>query len=396
MVIEPKVKGFICTTAHPSGCEESVRRQIEYVKSNNTTAAAKPQKVLIIGSSTGYGLATRITVAFGYGASTIGVAFERPAAGNRTASAGWYNTAAFEKFAAKEGLYSKSIMGDAFSDEIKQKTIELIQKDLGKVDLVVYSLAAPKRTVGDVTYSSVIKPIGADFTSKSINMSTRQVSTVSVTAATEAEITETVKVMGGEDWLWWMEALKKAGVLSENVRTIAYSYIGPSVTHQIYRHGTVGAAKEDLEQKAADINGLLADLGGHAYISVNKALVTQASSAIPVVPLYISILFKIMKERGIHEGCIEQIRRLFVEKLYTEKPVLDDQNRLRPDDWELQADVQKLVDEAWARIDNDNLKDLADIEGYWQDFYRLFGFGFENVDYALDVPAEVDIPGVIQ
>jgi enoyl-[acyl-carrier protein] reductase/trans-2-enoyl-CoA reductase (NAD+) len=396
MIIEPKVKGFICTTAHPLGCEENVKRQISYVKNaaSAVSAAYKPKKALIIGSSTGYGLAARIVASFGFGASTIGVAFERPAAGNRTASAGWYNTAAFEKFSSEDGLYAKSIMGDAFSDEVKQRTIELIQKDLGTVDLVIYSLAAPKRTVKDITYSSVIKPIGADFTSKSINMSTRQVSTVSVPAATETEIEETKKVMGGEDWLWWMDALNKAKVLSENVITVAFSYIGPSVTHQIYRHGTVGMAKEDLEAKAAIINELIADIGGKAYISVNKALVTQASSAIPVVPLYISILYKIMKEKGLHEGCIQQIYRLFADKLYLETPVLDEQHRLRPDDWELRKDVQEQVDDAWIKIDNEHLKDFADIDGYWQEFYHLFGFGYDNVSYSEDVPSSIDIPSI--
>lgn len=395
MIVEPKVKGFICITAHPAGCAEGVRRQVEFVKSHKLAAPdMKPKKVLIIGSSTGYGLATRIAAAFGYGASTLGVAFERPAEGTRTASAGWYNTAAFEKLAAQDGLYAKSIMGDAFSDEIKQQTLDLIKKDLGKVDLVVYSLAAPKRTAGDVTYSSVIKPIGDDFSSKSINMSTRQVNTVSVSAATDTEIEGTVKVMGGEDWLWWLEALKKAEVLSEGAVTLAFSYIGPSVTHRIYRNGTVGAAKADLERKASDINKLLADIKGKAYISVNKALVTQASSAIPVVPLYISILYKIMKEKGTHEGCIEQMHRLLREKLYVASPVLDADNRLRPDDLEMREDVQTQVGEIWQKIDNDNLAEYADIEGYWQDFYNLFGFGYDNVDYAQDVEISVEIPSL--
>jgi enoyl-[acyl-carrier protein] reductase/trans-2-enoyl-CoA reductase (NAD+) len=395
MIVEPKVKGFICITAHPAGCAEGVRRQVAFVKNHKPAAPdMKPKKALIIGSSTGYGLATRIAAAFGYGASTLGVAFERPAEGNRTASAGWYNTAAFERFAAQDGLYAKSIMGDAFSDAVKQQTIELIKKDLGKVDLVVYSLAAPKRTAGDVTYSSVIKPVGDDFSSKTINMTTRQVSTVSVSAAMDTEIEGTVKVMGGEDWLWWLEALKKADVLSEGAVTLAFSYIGPSVTHRIYRNGTVGAAKADLERKAFDINKLLSDINGRAYISVNKALVTQASSAIPVVPLYISILYKLMKEKGLHEGCIEQMHRLLRDKLYVAAPVLDAENRLRPDDLEMREDVQSQVGDIWQKIDNDNLAEYADIEGYWQDFYNLFGFGYDNVDYAQDVEISVEIPSL--
>jgi enoyl-[acyl-carrier protein] reductase/trans-2-enoyl-CoA reductase (NAD+) len=392
MVVEPKSRGFICTTAHPAGCEASVSEQISFV--NAQPRVSGPRKVLVIGSSTGYGLASRIAAAFGSGAATIGVAFERAATGNRTASAGWYNTAAFEKFAAGEGLYAKSIMGDAFSDEIKQQTIALIKKDLGEVDLIIYSLAAPRRVYDGTTYSSVLKPIGASFESKTIDLNTMNVTNVSVPAASETEIAGTVKVMGGEDWQLWIGALKQAGVLSQGAVTLAYSYIGPEVTHAIYTAGTVGMAKKDVERAAREITALLSDIGGKAYVSVNKALVTQASAAIPVVPLYISILFKIMKGNGTHEGCIEQMYRLLKDKLYVEKPPVDEEGRLRVDDLELRADIQTLVDTAWHKIDNDNIRELADIDGYRRDFYRLFGFGFESVDYTKDIAVDVKIPSI--
>jgi enoyl-[acyl-carrier protein] reductase/trans-2-enoyl-CoA reductase (NAD+) len=393
MVIEPKVRGFICTTAHPVGCEKNVLSQIEFVKSMPKISG--PVKALIIGGSTGYGLATRIAAAFGCGASTVGVAFERPASDRRTASAGWYNTAAFEKFASREGLYAKSIMGDAFSKEIKEQTIDLIRRDLGQVDLVVYSLAAPRRTTHEgETYSSVLKPIRQAFTNKSIDMTTRQVTEVTVAPAANEEIEGTVKVMGGEDWLLWIEALQGAGVLAYGAVTLAYSYIGPDVTHAIYRDGTVGMAKKDLEAACGKINGLLKASGGRAFVSVNKAVVTQASSAIPVVPLYISILFKIMKREGTHEGCIEQMRRLFAEKLYAGEPIVDEAGRLRVDDLELTPGVQEQVTRAWNSIDNNNIKEYADIDGYWQDFYRLFGFGVDGVDYGADVNPEVEIPNL--
>jgi enoyl-[acyl-carrier protein] reductase/trans-2-enoyl-CoA reductase (NAD+) len=392
MIVEPKVRGFICTTAHPEGCSANVLEQINYVKKQPKTTG--PKAALIIGSSTGYGLASRISAAFGSGAATIGVAFERPAAGSRTATAGWYNTAAFENYAAQEGLYAKSIMGDAFSDEIKQQTIELIKKEIGKVDLVIYSLAAPKRSYGGVTYGSVLKPVGSAFTSKTIDLNTMNVTTVAVPAASEEEVDGTIKVMGGEDWRLWIEALSGAGVLSEGAVTVAYSYIGPVVTHAIYRDGTVGMAKKDLEKAAREITVKLSGIGGKGYVSVNKALVTQASSAIPVVPLYISILFKIMKGKGTHEGCIEQMHRLFADKLYVNRPVLDEEGRLRVDDLELKPDVQALVDKAWAEIDNGNIREFADIDGYRQDFYRLFGFGVNGVDYGRDVETDVKIPSI--
>lgn len=394
MIVEPKIRGFICTTSHPTGCAQNVAEQIAYVKSKPSINGTK--KALIIGSSTGYGLATRIAAAFGCGAATIGVAFERPAQLKRTATAGWYNTSAFQKQALDEGLYAKSIMGDAFSKETKDKTIELIKRDLGSVDLVVYSLAAPRRTANSgKTYSSVIKPIGKEYTGKTIDMKTHKLSTATVEPATEEEIEGTIKVMGGEDWRLWIEALKDAGVLAEGAITLAYSYIGPEVTHAIYTDGTIGMAKKDLEKTAKGISDLLAPINGKAYVSVNKAVVTQASSAIPAVPLYTSILFKVMKELGIHEGCIEQMYRMFGQKLYVPETIVDECGRIRLDDLELRDDVQKEVSRIWNSVNDSNLEECADVSGYWDDFYRLFGFGIDGVNYKADVDIETGIPGLI-
>lgn len=394
MIVEPKIRGFICTTAHPAGCARSVEEQVEYVKSRARFNG--PKRVLVIGSSTGYGLATRIAAAFGGGADTVGVAFERPASKARTATAGWYNTAAFQELARRDGLFAKSIMGDAFSPEIKRKTVELIKSDLGQVDLVVYSLAAPRRTVGETTYSSVLKPVETAFSSKSIDMSTRRLAEVTIPPATEEEIEGTVRVMGGEDWKLWIDALREADALAPGITTLAYSYIGPELTHAIYKDGTIGMAKKDVERTAKAITEELAPLGGRAFVSVNKAVVTQASAAIPVVPLYISILFKIMKENGLHEGCIEQMRRLLAEKLCGEDaPMLDEEGRLRLDDLELRADVQAAVARVWDAVRDDTLPRVADLDGYWSDFYRLFGFGLSGVDYAADVETEVEIPGLV-
>lgn len=394
MTVKPKIRGFICTTAHPAGCAENVAQQAAYIKSKPKFKG--PRNALIIGSSTGYGLATRIAAAFGCGASTIGVAFEKPASGARTATAGWYNTAAFQKLAIKDGLYAKSIMGDAFSGEIKQKTIALIKKDLGKVDLVVYSLAAPRRTAPDgTTYSSVIKPVGADYSGKTINMRTHSLEESTVSPATQEEIDGTIKVMGGEDWQLWIKALLDADVLDNGAFTVAYSYIGPDITHAIYTDGTIGLAKKDLERASKEITGELKKIGGRAFISVNKAVVTQASSAIPAVPLYTSILFKIMKQKGIHEDCIEQMHRMLSEKLYADRPVTDENGRLRLDDLELRDDVQKEVLEIWNKIDDSNFTQLADFEGYWNDFCRLFGFGVAGVDYDADVDINKEIPGLV-
>ena len=393
MKIEPKVRGFICTTAHPAGCAQNVKNQIAYVKGKGTFQG--PKKVLVLGASTGYGLSSRIAAAFGSGAATIGVGFEKPASGNRTASAGWYNTAAFEQEAAKEGLYAKTLIGDAFSQEMKEKVIDLIRKDLGKVDFVVYSIAAPRRTAPDGTaYSSVLKPIGKPYSDKTIDLKTRAIVPVTVQPAEQKEIHDTIQVMGGEDWMLWMDALAKADVLAENVKTVSYSYIGPEVTYPLYRSGTIGMAKEDLEASAKKITESLAAVHGSAFVSVNKALVTQSSAAIPVVPLYITLLFKIMKDMGLHEDCIAQMDRLFREKLFIDSPILDEEGRLRVDDWELKPEVQSEIEKRWPIVSNDNLEDLADIKGYWKDFYNLFGFEVDGVDYFADISPEVSIPSV--
>lgn len=398
MVIAPKVRGFICTTAHPAGCKAHVQAEIDYVK-KHLGSLNGPKKVLVIGASTGYGLSSRIVAAFGSNASTIGVSFERPASDNRTATAGWYNTAAFETLAQLQGLYAKSINGDAYSDEIKQQTIELIRKDWqGGVDLVIYSLASPRRTnprTGE-TLNSVLKPIGQSFSGKTINIMSGELSTVTIEPANEDEIRQTVAVMGGEDWQWWMEALKDADLLSKDVKTIAYSYIGPELTFPIYHQGTIGRAKVDLEQTAACLTKMLQQQGnGAAYISVNKGLVTQASAAIPVVPLYISLLYHIMKEKGTHEGCIEQITRLFRDRLYSGKAVpVDNGGRIRIDDWEMAPEVQREIDACWKKVDADLLAQYADLEGYKDDFYKLFGFNWPGVDYAADVNADVAIASI--
>lgn len=395
MIVEPKVRGFICTTAHPEGCAQNVRNQIAYVREKGSIPGGK--KVLVLGSSTGYGLASRICSAFGCGADTIGVAFERPASGSRTASAGWYNTAAFEREAAAAGLYAKTLIGDAFSQEMKEQVIRLIREDLRQIDTVIYSIAAPRRTAPDgVTYSSVLKPIGEAYANKTIDLKNRSITDIRVEPATEQEIADTVKVMGGEDWKLWMDALASAGVLAPGAVTVAYSYIGPEITYPLYRAGTIGMAKEDLEATAKAINESLSGLGGHAYISVNKALVTQASAAIPVVPLYITLLFQVMKEKGIHEDCIAQIYRMYREKLYRPEPVLDEAGRLRPDDWELREDVQREIAGKWDSLTTENIQQLADFDGYWKDFYHLFGFEVDGVDYAADVDVNVTIPSVQQ
>ena len=343
MIVEPKVREYICTTAHPAGCEENVREQIAYVKAQGPKAG--PKKVLVIGASTGYGLASRITAAFGCQAATLGSMFERPASGKRTATAGWYNTAAFEKFATQDGLYAKSINGDAFSAEVKKQAIDTIRRDLGQVDLVVYSLAAPRRSADGVTYSSTLKTVGSPFTEKSIDLRTNEIVTKSVEPATDKEIEGTIKVMGGEDWEDWIKVLQKAGVLAENAKTVAYSYIGPELTYPIYTHGTIGQAKNHLQKTAEKMNQELN--GVTAVVSVNKALVTQASSAIPIVPLYLSILYKIMKEQGSHEDCIRQMDRLFRTKLLENPMPVDQEGRIRMDDWELDEKVQAEVMKVW-------------------------------------------------
>ncbi len=384
MVVEPKVRGFICVTAHPEGCRENVRRQIEYAKNQGRRDC--PKKVLVIGCSTGYGLASRISAAYIGGADTLGIMFEKESNGKRTATPGLYNTRAFEEFAKKDGLYAKTINGDAFSKEIKDETIETIRKDMGKVDMVIYSLAAPRRTTADgTTYQSSLKTTSSDFTEKSWNLDNDTISEATITPATEEEVIGTVKVMGGEDWIDWIDALKEADVLADNAITVAYSYIGPELTYPVYFNGTIGMAKKHLFESSEKINEKYGEEGIKAYVSVNKALVTQASSAIPIVPLYFAILYKVMKEKNIHEGCIEQMSRLFTEKLFNGEVVLDETGKIRLDDWELREDVQKEVMDIWSKINSDNIKELADVEGYWEDFYHMFGFKFDNVDYTKDV-----------
>lgn len=395
MVIEPRMRGFICLTAHPDGCAQNVVNQINYVKSKG--AINGPKRVLVIGASTGFGLASRITSAFGSGASTIGVFFEKGPAPGKTASPGWYNSAAFQNEAKKAGLYAKSINGDAFSDEIKQQTIDLIKQDWGQVDLIIYSLASPVRTNPrtGVTHRSVLKPIGQTFSNKTVDFHTGIVSTVTIEPCTDDDIQNTIAVMGGDDWTMWMEDMQKAGVLADGVQTVAYSYIGPEVTEPVYRKGTIGRAKDHLEATAFEITKSLAAVNGKAYVSVNKALVTQASSAIPVIPLYISLLYKTMKAEGIHEGCIEQIQRLYSERLYTGGNVpVDEKGRIRIDDWEMRADVQAKVAALWEEATTENLPSIGDLEGYSNDFYNLFGFKVGGVDYTADTNEVVEIPGL--
>lgn len=383
MVVEPKVKGFICTTAHPVGCEKNVMNQIEYVKKMGRIDGAK--KVLVIGASTGYGLASRITAAFGMGAATIGVLFDKEASGKRTATPGLYNTRAFDHAAGQEGLYTKSINGDAFSDEIKNQVIRTIKEGLGKVDMVVYSLASPRRTAPDgTTYVSSLKTIGEPFTQKNWNLKDDTVGEATISCATDEEIAATVKVMGGEDWADWIDALVAADAIERDAVTVAYSYIGPRLTYPIYHEGTIGMAKKHLSESAAAITKKQENMGIKAYVSVNKALVTQASSAIPVVPLYLSVLYKVMKEKGIHEGCIEQMYRLFSDKVFGKEGVETD-GMFHVDDWEMREDVQAEVMDIWKNLDSDNLLEKADTEGYWNDFYQMFGFRMEGVDYSLDV-----------
>ena len=395
MIIEPRMRGFICLTAHPKGCEQNVKNQIEYVKSKGKING--PKRVLVIGASTGFGLASRITSAFGSDAATIGVFFEKAPSESKTASPGWYNSAAFEVEAEKAGLYAKSINGDAFSNEVKQQTIDMIKADLGQIDLIIYSLASPVRQhpVTGVLHRSTLKPIGATFTNKTVDFHTGNVTQVSIEPANQEDIDNTVVVMGGEDWAMWMDALKGAGVLAEGATTIAYSYIGPEVTEAVYRKGTIGRAKDHLEATAFEITEKLKDINGKGYVSVNKALVTQASSAIPVIPLYISLLYKIMKAEGIHEGCIEQIQRLYAERLYTGNAVpTDDKGRIRIDDWEMRTDVQEKIAKLWGESTTETLVELGDLAGYKQDFLNLFGFGFEGVDYQADTNEMVLVPSI--
>jgi len=393
MIIKPKVRGFICTNAHPQGCAASINQQIDYVKAKGPIAGG-PKKVLVIGSSTGYGMASRITAAFGCGADTLGVFFEKPPTERRTGSAGYYNSAAMQAAARAEGLYAESINGDAFSDEIKAEAIATLKRDMGPVDLVVYSLASPRRTdpkTGE-TYISSLKPIGEAFTMKGVNTDTLAVDELTVEPATEEEINNTIKVMGGEDWEWWIDALSDAGLLAEGCKTTAYTYIGKELTWPLYGHASIGMAKKDLDRASTAINNKLQAIGGESRVSVLKALVTQASSAIPIMPLYISILYKVMKEEGTHEGCIEQIQGLFERQIYTAGEAdIDDDGRWRMDGEELKDSVQAQVAGLWDSVNTDNIGELTDFKGYHQEFLRLFGFGIDGVDYEADTSPLVEL-----
>ncbi|WP_338507470.1 enoyl-ACP reductase FabV [Erwinia aphidicola] len=398
MIIKPRIRGFICITAHPAGCKANVKKQIEYVTQQGEIASG-PKKVLVIGASTGYGLAARISAAFGCGADTLGVFFERAGEENKTATAGWYNSAAFEEFAEEKGLYAKSINGDAYSDAVKQKTIEMIKQDLGQVDLVVYSLAAPRRThptTGEV-FNSTLKPIGKPLVTRGLNTDKETITDVSLEPASQEEIEGTVAVMGGEDWQMWIDALMEAGVLADGAKTTAFTYLGEQITHDIYWNGSIGEAKKDLDKRVLSIRDKLAAHGnGDARVSVLKAVVTQASSAIPVMPLYLSLLFKVMKEKGTHEGCIEQVYGLFKDSLYSASPILDDTGRLRADYKELQPEVQDEVSALWLTVTDENLNQLTDFVGYKTEFMHLFGFGLDGVDYEADVNPDVKIKNLVQ
>ncbi|RLQ23664.1 enoyl-[acyl-carrier-protein] reductase FabV [Seongchinamella sediminis] len=396
MIIKPRVRGFLCITTHPAGCEANVKKQIDFVKARGPIAGG-PKRVLVIGASTGYGLASRISAAFGAGASTLGIFFEKEGTEKKPGTAGWYNSAAFHRFAEAEGLYAKSINGDAFSDEIKQKTIDTIKADLGQVDLVVYSLAAPRRqhpVTGEI-HNSTLKPIGSDTVQKGVNTDKEEVQDFHLEQATQDEIDNTVAVMGGEDWQMWIEALDAAGVLADGARTTAYTYIGDKLTWDIYWHGTIGAAKKDLDKRVIAIRERLAARGGDARVSVLKAVVTQASAAIPAMPIYLALLFKVMKERGTHEGCIEQVDGLFRDSLYGAKPCLDEEGRLRADGKELEPEVQAAVAELWQDINTDTLHELSDFAGYKREFLQLFGFEVDGVDYEADVSPVAPIANLV-
>ena len=384
MIVKPRVKGFICITSHPTGCHHNVKKQIEYVKSAGVFKG--PKNVLIIGSSTGYGLASRIVCAFGNGAKTLGVFFERPGNQKKPATAGYYNTLGFEKECEKEGLYCKHVNGDAFSKETKEKVMQVIEKDLGKIDLVIYSLASPKRLHPDTgkLHTSVLKPIGKSFTSKTVDANKGLVKEIKINEASQEEIDSTIEVMGGDDWYRWIEKLNSVGLLSTNVSTYAYSYVGPEITYPIYRQGTIGQAKKDLEKTSLKIGKLLKPLNGGAYVSINKALVTQSSSAIPVVPLYIALLYRVMKKKGSHEGCIEQIHRLYKNHIVSQNKTVDGKGLIRLDDLEMDNQTQKEVTDLWKLVTTENLYDISDIRGYQKEFLSLFGFECEGIDYDVE------------
>ncbi|MBN1403204.1 MAG: trans-2-enoyl-CoA reductase family protein [Opitutales bacterium] len=395
MIIQPRIRGFVCVTAHPEGCAANVREQIATVKADGPIANA-PKRVLIIGASTGYGLATRIAAAFGGGARTIGVAFERPGAADKPASAGWYNTAAFHREARKAGIDAWSLNGDAFSEQMKNDVIALAKEKMGgKFDLVVYSLASPRRTdAAGTLWKSCLKPIGKSFDALHLDTDKHEVVDVHIDPASDEEILGTVKVMGGEDLDLWVKALEDADLLAQGVQVVAYDYIGPECTHPIYHDGTIGTAKKHLYNTAKAIGERLKPIGGSAFLSVNKAVVTQASSAIPAVPLYISILFKVMKEMGLHEGCIEQMNRLLRTKLRGDGlPEFDAQGRIRMDDWEMREDVQARTNEFWQNINTQTLRSNSDYSGYEVEFLKLFGFGVKGVDYSADTNPDIPYEG---
>jgi enoyl-[acyl-carrier protein] reductase/trans-2-enoyl-CoA reductase (NAD+) len=396
MIIKPKVRGFVCVTAHPTGCTAHIQQWIDHVKAKGPIKQG-PKRVLVVGASTGYGLASRITAAFGSGAATLGVFFERPSEEGRPATPGWYNSIAFSRAAKAAGLYAGNINGDAFSDDIKRQAIEMIRRDMGgPIDLVIYSLASPRRThpKTGVVHKSVLKPLGTSYTNKTVDTDKGIVSEVTIEPANEAEAADTVAVMGGEDWELWMQALTDAKLLAPGATSVAYSYIGPVHTWPIYKDGTIGRAKVDLERAARAIDAKLKAHGnGRAFISVNKALVTQASSAIPVVPLYISILYKIMKAAGTHEGCIEQMQRLFATQLYNgHSPTFDSEGRVRVDDWEMRPEIQNPISEIWPKVTTENLAQLTDIAGYRTEFLKLFGFGLPGVNYETEVEPHQTMP----
>ena len=385
MVIKPKIRGFICTNAHPDGCAASVAQQIEYVSSQGDLGSG-PKNVLVIGSSTGYGLASRIVSAFGYGAKTLGVCFEKAPTERKTATAGWYNTAAFHKEAKAKGLFAETINGDAFSNEIKAQALETIKREMGQVDLVIYSLASPRRTdpeTGEV-FKSTLKPVGQAYTTKTYDTDKDRIHEIALEPANEDEIAQTIKVMGGEDWELWLEALADADLLADGCKTTAYTYIGKELTWPIYGQATIGKAKEDLDRAAAAIVNKNKAKNVEAYVSSLKALVTQASSAIPVMPLYISLIYKVMKEEGTHEGCIEQIKGLFSERLFAESPELDEQGRLRMDGKETNEATQAKIKALWDQVTQENFHELSDYAGYHHEFLKLFGFDVEGVDYEAE------------
>jgi enoyl-[acyl-carrier protein] reductase/trans-2-enoyl-CoA reductase (NAD+) len=396
MIIKPRVRGFLCVTTHPHGCAANVQQQIDTVRAKGAISNG-PKRVLVIGASTGYGLASRITAAFGCGASTLGVFFEKEGSERKPGTAGWYNSAAFHQYAEAEGLYAKSINGDAFSEEIKAKTIETIQQDMGQIDLVVYSLASPRRQhpITGVVHNSTLKPIGADTIQKGVNTDKEEVQDFHIEQANQQEIDNTVAVMGGEDWEMWMTALDEAGVLADGAKTTAYTYIGDKLTWDIYWHGTIGAAKKDLDKRVVDIRARLAKRGGDARVSVLKAVVTQASAAIPAMPIYLALLFKVMKEQGIHEGCIEQVDGLFRDSLYADEPYYDEEGRLRADSQELNPIVQAAVATLWDQVNTETLRELSDFAGYKHEFLQLFGFEVPGVDYEADVNPLVEISGMV-